>query len=148
MGIIKTNPGDSIFAKLLNPILMKFITILYYYSYAFYKKVDDEPHSMTIFALSFCESLLINFIAQLVTAHFFCYSFSTWGMLGVMIAFLILNYFLFIRTGRGKRIVKSTPPVIYSNRIAKVIVILFFVVTISSLIYGPIVLKDLIENCK
>jgi hypothetical protein len=127
---------------------MKFVTILYYYSYAFYKKVDNEPHSMTVFALSFCESLLINFFAQLATVHFFCYSFSTWGMIGVMIAFLILNYLLFTRTGKGKRIIKNTPPVIYNNRVTKVIVILFFVVTVSSLIYGPIILKNLTENCK
>jgi len=60
---------------------MKILKILYYYYFSFYKKVDDEPHAMTVFALSFSQSLLVNFIAQMIFAHYFCYFFSLWQML-------------------------------------------------------------------
>ncbi len=39
---------------------MKILKILYYYYFSFYKKVDDEPHAMTVFALSVSQSLLFE----------------------------------------------------------------------------------------
>jgi hypothetical protein len=118
---------------------MKILKILYYYYFAFYKKVDNEPHAMTIFALSFSQSLLVNFIIQIISVHYFCYFFSTWQMLGIAIALIFFNYFLFVRTGFAKKLVKSPPPYIINRALTKGFVILFLT---------GILTKSMLENCR
>jgi hypothetical protein len=86
---------------------MKIFEILYYYYFAFYLRVDDEPHSMTVFALSFSKALLIYFIAQMISVHFYCYLITTWQMISMFALVLIVNYFLFIRSGTSRKIVKA-----------------------------------------
>ena len=127
---------------------MKIFEILYYYYFAFYLKVDKEPHSMTVFALSFSEALLINFVAQMISIHFYCYLIATWQMISIFALVLILNYFLFIRSGTSRKIVKSQPLIIFNKTFTKIFVILFFIVTISFLFWGPILTKSMLANCR
>jgi hypothetical protein len=129
-------------------VLVKIFEILYYYYYSFYLKVDDEPHSMTVFALSFSEALLINFLAQMILVHFYCYLISTWQMICVFALLLIGNYFLFIRSGFSRKIVKLQPPIIFNKTFTIGFVILFFIITISFLILVPILTKSMLENCR
>src|SRR5260370_39364427 len=98
---------------------MKILKILYYYYFSFYKKVDDEPHAMTVFALSVSQSLLFEFIVQMISVHFFCYFISTWQLVSICVVFLIVNYFLFIRSGISKKIVRSQPPVLHNQAFTK-----------------------------
>jgi hypothetical protein len=128
--------------------MMKILKILYYYYYSFYRKVDDEPHAMTVFALSCSQSFLVNFIIQMISVHYFCYFVSTWPMVGVGMLFIIVNYFLFSKSGFSRKIVKSRPPVLFSETVTKGFVIVFFVVTTSFLFWGPILVKSMLERCK
>jgi hypothetical protein len=127
---------------------MKIFKILYYYYFSFYLKVDDEPYSMTVFALSVSEALLINFSAQMISVHFYCYFISTWPMLGVCAAMLTFNYFLFMKSGISKKIVKAQSPIIYSKTATKAFVIIFFIITTSFLFLGPILTKSMLESCR
>jgi hypothetical protein len=127
--------------------MMKILKILYYYYYSVYQKIDDEPHAMTVFALSISQSFAVIFIIQLIFSHFFCYFFSLWQMIGIMVILLIINSLLFLRSGRGKKIVKASPPFIISHSFSKMFALFFFIITLSSLFFGPVLLKNIYENC-
>lgn len=127
---------------------MKIFEILYYYYFSFYLRVDDEPHAMTVFALSISEALLINFIAQMIAVRFYCYFISKWPMLGVCVVMLVFNYFLFIKSGISKKIVKNQSPIIYNKTFTKAFVIVFFIITTSFLFLGPILTKSMLEDCR
>ncbi len=127
---------------------MKIFKILYFYYFSFYRKVDDEPHAMTVFALSFSESLLLEFIIQVIFAHYYCYFFSTWQLVSMGVVLLIINYFIFIKSGISKKIVRSSPPFVINQRFTKAFVILFFIITVSFLFWGPILMKAMFEGCK
>src|SRR5439155_16889244 len=98
---------------------MKALKILYYNYLSFYKKVDDEPHAMTVFVLGFTQSLPIVFIIQIVSSYFFCYLIPTWIMMIVGLAFIGFNYLFFSRTGISKQIVRSPPPIIINKTFTK-----------------------------
>lgn len=127
---------------------MKILKILYFYYYSFYQKVDDTPHFTTLFSLSFSQSLLIIFTVQMIFAYFFCYFFSTWPMIAICVMLFIVNYFLFMRSGLARKIVKSTPPVIVNQNFTKWFAILFFIITFSFLFLTPILTKSIFANCR
>lgn len=127
---------------------MIFFDIIYYYFYTFYKKVDAEPHAMTVFAIGMCEGFFVNFIAQIFFAYRYCYFFEVWQMITIAVAFLVLNYFLFAKSGKGKRIAKNAPPFILSHAFSKILSLFFFIITASTLFFGPPLIKRLYENCR
>jgi RHS repeat-associated protein len=61
---------------------------------------------------------------------------------------IVVNYFLFSRSGVSKKIVNAQPPVLFSNTFTKSLAILFFIITTSFLFWGPIITKSLFENCR
>jgi hypothetical protein len=127
---------------------MKLLNILYYYYYSFYQKMDAEPHAMTVFALSASQAFAIIFIIQVSASYFFCYFFDTWPMMVIFAAVLTGNYFLFSKSGRAKKIVKAHPPIIISQLITRLFVLLFFLITLSFLFFGPILTKSIRDNCR
>src|SRR5579872_4695789 len=127
---------------------MEILKALYYYYFSFYKWVDDEPQAMTVFALSFSQSLLVIFSVQLFFAHFFCYFFPTWPLIVTAVIFIFSNYLIFIRTGFEKKIVKAPPPVIINRTITKLFVLMFFIITFSFLFLTPILTKLMFEGCR
>jgi hypothetical protein len=84
------------------------INVFYYY-YLFYTKVlpDNQPHSTVIFTLSFSLSLLVNGLLSIISAYVANYNMSNYAMVGIFIAILVLNYFVFYRTGKGKQLAKQ-----------------------------------------
>jgi hypothetical protein len=126
---------------------MKILKILYFYYYSFYLKVDDEPHAMTVFALSISEALGINFVAELIAAHFYCYFIPKWPLLGVGVAMIIINYFLFIKSGISKKIVDAKAPIIHNRIVTRAFVILFFIVT-TSFLFSALIIKPMVESCQ
>ena len=127
---------------------MNLFKLLYYYYFSFYKKFDNEPHSMTVFVLAVCESFPIVFIMQIASARAFCRIVPTWYSLLIGAAFIGLNYVAFIRSGLSKKIVKSPPPIIVSTQFSKGIAIAFFVITVSTMVCGPILAKSIMDNCR
>jgi len=86
--------------------------VLYYYIYLFYVKVisDNQPHSNTIWALGFLFSLIINFSLDMGLAFFFGYTLSVFQMVSIAALLMLLFYFKYYKSGRGKQIVKKEKP--------------------------------------
>lgn len=126
------------------------MNVIYYYYFLFYSKVfkEDEPHLTARLVLSFCQSLFINgLIADTIALHFFCYEISKWIMISVLACILLFNYFYYSKSGRDKIIVKEKPVFFGSQRVSILISIIFFVVTISWMFWGPFYGKYVLDNC-
>lgn len=123
--------------------------VFYYYYFLFYSKVlkDNEPHMLTTFALSASEGFFINVILDIFLIKFFCISMDKWTMLGILAGLILANYYYFHRAGKGKEIIKTKPKFFSNHRVSIVITVLFFVITASSLFWGPVYTKHLLEYC-
>ena len=125
------------------------LDIFYYYYYLFYKKLlkDPEPHTATILALSFSESLLINGLISIVALKYYCYEIQVVFQFIVLIIIIIINSLYYIRSKKGKSIVQQRPKIIGSKSLSTIITILFFLVTLSWLFWGSIYGKYLLSKC-
>ncbi len=123
------------------------IKVFYYYYYLFYTKVlpDSQPHSTVIFTLSFSLSLLINGLLSLIFAHVANYNMSNYVMVGIFVTIMVVNYLVFYRTGKGKRLVKEKPKFFNSHRLSILFTLLFFLITTSFLFWGPIYIKNILD---
>lgn len=126
------------------------MNVLYYYCYLIYTKLipEDEPYATTIFVLSFLESFLIFSLASLLVAYFECMILSKWFGLSTMGLILLLNYFIYNRSGLSRKLVKEKPMFFKSHALSIVLVALFFILGISSLFLGPIYSKQILSQCK
>ena len=125
------------------------MSVLYYYYFLFYQKIlkDDQPHLLTILALSASEGFLLNGIIDIIALKFFCLDVNKWIMLGLLICILGINIFIFYKKGKGAEIVKQKPRIFGNNYLSMAISIIFFIITISWLFWGPVCSKFLLENC-
>lgn len=122
---------------------------IYYYYYLFYSKKlnENSPHRTTLLSLSACEGFLISGIIQLFFAHFYCVSIGKWVMLSICVIMILLNYLYFEKSGLAKEIIKIKPLLLKSPKISVVMTILFFMLSISIIFWGPICVKELLNNC-
>ena len=103
--------------------------VLYYYIYLFYVKVmsDNQPHSRTVWALGAASSFIINFSLDMGLAFFFGYTLSVFQMVSIAALLMLLFYFKYYKSGRGKQIVKKEKPKFFGSNTASIILtILFF----------------------
>lgn len=123
--------------------------VFYYYCYLFYTKVipDNEPFAMTVFALSFTESFLLFSLCNIVFAYLYCIELSKWIGISMMIVISVLNYFIFNKSGLARKIVDDKPTFFDSDQASKVIFGLFFFLGVSSLFWGPIWMKHILDRC-
>lgn len=127
------------------------INVFYYYYFLFYSKVlkDNEPHLLTTLALSASEGFLINGILDILLTRFFCISIDKWPMLGVLAMLIFANYIYYHRTGKAKELVNNKPMFFSSHKLSLALTLLFFVVTLSFLFWGPGYVKQITEEyCK
>ena len=125
--------------------------VLYYYIYLFYAKVmpDDYPHSNTIWALGFLFSLIINFSLDMGLAFFFGYTLSVFQMVSITALLMLLFYFKYYKSGRGKQIVKKEKPKFFGSNTASIILtILFFLISMSFLFLSPDIVREILEKKK
>lgn len=125
--------------------------VIYYYCYLFYKKIlkEDEPHALTVWAIGFGEGFFISVIVDILLIRFFCIKIDKWLMIGVGLTFLLFNYLYFFKSGRGKRIVISKPTFFGNKKMSALLTIIFFVFLISSMFWGAICSKYLLQTyCK
>ena len=122
------------------------MNVFYYYYYLFYTKVlpDNQPHSTVIFTLSFSLSLFVNGVLSLIAAHLKSYVISNYVMVGIFVAIMVINYFVFYRTGKGKRLIKEKPKFFNSHKLSILLTLIFFLITTSLLFLGPIYIKNLL----
>lgn len=127
---------------------MHLLNVLYYHFYLFYVKFDPEPHFATVLSLSFSQSLVINGTMDIIALKFYCYQIEVWIQFMITVFFIFINYLIFHRSGRAKQIVKSKPNILNSKGLSIIITILFFLITVSWLFWGPIYGKHLWGQCK
>lgn len=122
--------------------------IIYYYCYLFYTRIikDNEPYAATAWALGFIEGFFASVILNIVSIHFLCFSLGKWRMIGIGIMFLLGNYFYFNKSGRAKKIVKNKPVFYNNRRISIILTSIFFAVLISSMFWGPLYTKYLLDK--
>ena len=125
--------------------------VLYYYIYLFYVKVisDNQPHSNTIWALGFLFSLIINFSLDMGLAFFFGYSLSVFQMVSITALLMLLFYFKYYKSGRGKQIVKKEKPKFFGSNTASIILtVLFFLISMLFLFFKVEVMIKILEMNK
>ena len=125
--------------------------VFYYYIYLFYAKVmpDDYPHSNTVWALGFLFSLIINFSLDMGLAFFFGYTLSVFQMVSITALLMLLFYFKYYKSGRGKQIVKKEKPKFFGSNTASIILtILFFLIGMLFLFFKADVVREILEKKK
>ena len=123
------------------------IKVFYYYYYLFYTKIlpDDEPHATVIFTLSFTLASLINGVINIFLAQIVGYALGKWEMISIFLVIMIINYFVYFRTGRAKQVVKEQPMFFDNQKLSIVITAIFLIVCISFLFWSPIYVKNLLD---
>lgn len=129
---------------------MYLIDVVYYHYFLFYKKVikDPEPHFATVLALSCSEGLLINGTVDIIALKWFCYQISVWVQFGLVLLIIYCNYLIYHRTGKAQEIIKQKPNIRNNRGLSIAITLLFFLVTVSWLFWGPIYGKYLLSQCR
>ena len=125
--------------------------VLYYYIYLFYAKVmpDDYPHSNTVWALGFLFSLIINFSLDMGLAFFFGYTLSVFQMVSITALLMLLFYFKYYKSGRGKQIVKKEKPKFFgSNTVSIILTVLFFLISMFFLFFSADIVREILEMKK
>ena len=120
--------------------------VFYYYYYLFYTRVipDSQPHSTVIFTLSFSLSILVNGILSIIAAYVANYNMSNFIMIGIFVVIMVINYLMFYRSGKGKRLVKEKPKFNGSHKLSVLLTFVFFLITTSYLFFGPILIKSIL----
>ena len=125
--------------------------VLYYYIYLFYAKVmpDDYPHLNTVWALGVTSAFIINFSLDMGLAFFFGYTLSVFQMVSITALLMLLFYFKYYKSGRGKRIVKKEKPKFFGSNTASIILtILFFLISMLFLFFKVEVMIKILEMNK
>lgn len=124
------------------------IKVFYYYYYLFYSKIlkDDEPHLLTILALTASESFIVNGILDIILSRFFCMSLNKWPMLGVLVLLLTINLFYYHRKGKSKEIIKNKPMFSSNHKLSIIMTLLFFTISLSFIFFGPVYAKKIMEE--
>jgi hypothetical protein len=127
-----------------------FYKILYYYYFSFYKQVlkDDEPHMLTTLALSFSLSVLLIAPLELFSVYKFCYDLPVW-LQGLIILLIVgCTYLSIHRNGESQRIISLEPKLFNSSTLSAIVTFIFFIATLSYFFWGPIITRDMLDNCR
>ena len=125
--------------------------VFYYYIYLFYAKVmpDDYPHSNTVWALGAISAFIVNFSLDMGLAFFFGYTLSTFEMVSITALLMLLFYFKYYKSGKGKRIVEKEKPKFFGSKTASIILtILFFLISMFFLFFSADIVREILEMKK
>ena len=127
---------------------MKILDVLYYYYYLFYTKIipEDEPNATVIFTLGTSCSFPLGMLLDCVLSYN-CYYSNPYLLCSVGILLMALFYFLYYRTERYKKVIKAKPKFFGSHRKTIVLVAIFEFSMLSFLFWGPIVSKNIFDEC-
>ena len=122
--------------------------VLYYYIYLFYAKVmpDDYPHLNTVWALGVTSAFIINFSLDMGLAFFFGYTLSVFQMVSITALLILLFYFKYYKSGKGKRSVKKEKPKFFGSNTASIILtVLFFLISMFFLFFSADIVREILE---
>ena len=121
----------------------------YYYYYLYTKiLIPPQPFFVTLLAISFLQSLLINSVLSIAVVSFYCTSINKWHMISVWGVILVVNYFYFYKSERGVRLVKNKPVYFGSNKLTVFFVILVSIIIISWLFWGSFYSRYILSECE
>jgi hypothetical protein len=69
-------------------------------------------------------------------------------MLGIAVLSLFGSYLLYVKYGKGKKIVSEKPLFFGSHRFSLIVVLTSSLVAVSWLFWGPVYTRNLLESCK
>ncbi len=120
-----------------------FFKVLYYYYYQFYKKsrIETEPHTSTVFLLSFFCSVFINSVFDLIDSTYFLNNKKYIGYALFLILFLVFIWY-FNYKKNGIKIILN-PVFFFDNKFISLIIVIFFTGFCISL---PFWVHDFIKN--
>lgn len=107
---------------------------------------DEQPHFRTIWGLSFLFSPWIIGVLNLLLAVFYTVILDLWVMIAIFLLIMILMYFIYYKSGRGKEIVENIKPVLLGSQLySTVFSILFTVVSVVLFIIVPIIIRPMLK---
>lgn len=129
---------------------MKILDVFYYSSFSFYTRFlkESEPHLSSTLALSFLESLIVNGIFEWIAVHFYCKDLDKWIMISILLVVLGINYLYYHSTSRASDILKSKPIFFNNHVLTQRITSILAIFSISLLFWGPIYLKNALDQCR
>lgn len=125
-----------------------FMDVIYYYCFLFNVKIikDNEPYATTVWALGLAEGYFLTVVCDIVSMRYFCFDIIEYFMTPIIGITIISNYIFFNKSKRSRRIIKDKPTFFGSDKISMILTIIFFVVLISSMFWGAICSKYLLQN--
>ena len=127
------------------------MNLLYYYYFLFYTNIipDDEPHATTIFTLSLSESFLISGVLEIISVNLSCVPFNKWLKMTIFLLIVLINYFLYFKSGKGREIVIAKPKMFNNKNLSIIIVSLFFISTACFFMWEPnYILQTMQSHCR
>ena len=110
---------------------------------------DDYPHLNTVWALGVTSAFIINFSLDMGVAFFFGYTLSVFQMVSITALLMLLFYFKYYKSGKGKRIVKKEKPKFFGSNTASIILtILFFLIGMFFLFFSADIVREILEKKK
>jgi len=125
------------------------LKVIYYYYFLFYIKIlsEREPHTVTVFVLSVCEGLILNFFIRVSYTYATCNLYGVSGDIIITALILIVNFYYYLTLKNGIRIIREKPALFKSKKISLFIVVSFFLVCLNLIFSGGYVLQNIRSNC-
>jgi hypothetical protein len=91
----------------------------------------------------------VNYVIDFVGAHLLCrFILEKWSMIGIFLSIIAINYFVYYRTGKYRKIVEAKPRFFNSHRASIVITVMFIGITTSFLFWMADYLMFIIDRCR
>lgn len=122
--------------------------VIYYYYFLFYSKIlkDDEPHLLTTMALSASFGFSLSSVFDILFIRFFCYETNKWFMISIIVFSNLISYLYFHKTKRALKLIQQKPKFFSNHKLSVILVLLFFITTLSFLFWSPVYTKYLLET--
>ncbi len=126
---------------------MKILDVLYYYYYLIYTKVipDEEPNVTTIFCLGFSFGYPLFCVVNFILA-FFCLETDLFLYITIIASPMLVLYLLYWKTARYKIVIRKKPMFLNSHIKTKIIVGIFFFISVSFMFWGAPLAKFIDEQ--
>jgi len=124
--------------------------VLYYNFYTFYEKYSTpgDNHGSAIISLSVCLSVLIIGPLDIFFASMFCSSLDKIALFTIILGVVGISFLILFRRDTRIKIISSKPKLFDSYFYSKIFSIIFFVITSTYFLWGAVLTKHILDNCK
>ncbi len=125
--------------------------VIYYNYYLFYKrfKVETQPELTATFILSISQAFFLNGLLAIIFSYLYCRQLEMWIRIGLIGLIFLINYLIYHKNSRAKLVIDTKPTFLKNKNLSKVLSLMFFIITFSTIFWSPEVIKNILENhCK